>query len=100
MSILDSGYARKAVRRLEGRNAQIFLDAVQDVLDRGSLPTAKSCSKARKLMRQLAEKREQLPSSLFISGVSDHDEHPTFRGGFGDIYRASYAGRLVALKRI
>ncbi|KAJ6580549.1 hypothetical protein DFH09DRAFT_854170, partial [Mycena vulgaris] len=52
------------------------------------------------LMRKLSKTHEQLPSSLFITGVTDHDEHPTFSGGFGDIYRASYAGKLVSLKRI
>ncbi|KAJ7107508.1 kinase-like domain-containing protein, partial [Mycena epipterygia] len=51
-------------------------------------------------MGQLSEAQDQLPSSLFISGVDDRDEHPTFAGGFGDIYRASYQGKMVALKRI
>ncbi|KAJ6486718.1 kinase-like domain-containing protein [Mycena sanguinolenta] len=50
-------------------------------------------------MRKVSEAREQLPSSLFIE-VNDHDEHPTFGGGFGDVYQASYQGRMVALKRI
>ncbi|KAJ7142511.1 kinase-like domain-containing protein [Mycena epipterygia] len=49
---------------------------------------------------QAPEAHEQLPSSLFIRGVNDHDEHPTFGGGFGDVYRASYQGQIVALKRI
>ncbi|KAJ6524483.1 kinase-like domain-containing protein [Mycena capillaripes] len=35
-----------------------------------------------------------------ILRVTDHDEHPTFCGGFGDIYRASFSGNTVALKRI
>ncbi|KAJ7107523.1 kinase-like domain-containing protein [Mycena epipterygia] len=51
-------------------------------------------------MGQLSEAQDQLPSSLFISGVEDRDEHPTCAGGFGDIYRASYQGKMVALKRI
>ncbi|KAJ7107565.1 kinase-like domain-containing protein [Mycena epipterygia] len=51
-------------------------------------------------MGQLAGAQDQLPSSLFVSGVNDRDEHPTFSGGFGDIYRASYQGKMVALKRI
>ncbi|KAJ6486663.1 kinase-like domain-containing protein, partial [Mycena sanguinolenta] len=42
----------------------------------------------------------RLPSSLFIIGVEGRDEHPTFGGGFGDIYRASYDGQRVALKRM
>jgi hypothetical protein len=51
-------------------------------------------------MQKVAESGEQLPSSLFITGVTDHDEHPTFGGGFGDVYQASYDGKRVALKRI
>ncbi|KAF8143362.1 hypothetical protein K438DRAFT_1691463 [Mycena galopus ATCC 62051] len=51
-------------------------------------------------MQKISEAGEQLPSSLFITGVDDHDEHATFAGGFGDIYRASYQGQMVALKRI
>lgn len=51
-------------------------------------------------MEKLAETDGKLSSSVFISGVKDPDEHPTFGGGFGDVYRASYAGKMVALKRI
>jgi hypothetical protein len=51
-------------------------------------------------MRQLSEARDQLPASLFITGVYDTDNYPTFSGGFGDVYRASHEGQRVALKRI
>ncbi|KAJ7609200.1 kinase-like domain-containing protein [Mycena polygramma] len=51
-------------------------------------------------MQRISAAHEQLPSSLFISGVNDCDEHPTFGGGFGDVYRASYRSQTVALKRI
>ncbi|KAJ7690912.1 hypothetical protein B0H14DRAFT_2194810, partial [Mycena olivaceomarginata] len=82
--------ARLAAQQLEGSNAQSFIDAVQDVLDRGRLPDANYRSKARQLMQKVSEAVEQLPSCLFITGVGDQDEHPTFHGGFGDVYRASY----------
>ncbi|KAJ6566670.1 kinase-like domain-containing protein [Mycena capillaripes] len=55
---------------------------------------------ARRLMQKISEARDQLPTSLFIIGVHDPDEHPTFAGGFADLYRASYDGKRVALKRI
>lgn len=55
---------------------------------------------ARRLMHKLSEAHDQLPTSLFINGVYDPDEHATFAGGFGDVYRASYDGKRVALKRI
>ncbi|KAJ6558830.1 hypothetical protein DFH09DRAFT_894732, partial [Mycena vulgaris] len=43
---------------------------------------------------------ESFPSSLLITGVSNSDEHPVFYGGFGDVFRASYRGRPVALERL
>ncbi|KAJ6486723.1 hypothetical protein C8R45DRAFT_869313, partial [Mycena sanguinolenta] len=92
--IIDSREARRAAQRLEGDRAQSFVDAIQDALDRGTLPDSTSRSKARHLMRKVSEAGEQLPSSLFITGVNDHDEHPTFGGGFGDVYQASYQGKM------
>ncbi|KAJ6542649.1 kinase-like domain-containing protein [Mycena capillaripes] len=100
LSILGSRDAKHSVLLLQGTRAQAFLDAVQDVLDRGSLPSAEHTSQARRLIIRLSQACDQLPSSLFITGVTDHDEHPTFWGGFGDIYRASFKGSKVALKRI
>ncbi|KAJ7107553.1 kinase-like domain-containing protein, partial [Mycena epipterygia] len=100
INILNSREARHEVRRLQSSDAQSCLDAIHDLLDQGSLPTAKYRGRGRRLMGQLAGAQDQLPSSLFISGVNDRDEHPTFAGGFGDIYRASYQGKMVALKRI
>ncbi|KAJ7701877.1 kinase-like domain-containing protein [Mycena rosella] len=99
-TILDTRDARQTVLLLEGDRAQSFLDAVQDVLDKGSLPSARHSSKARRLILRLSQVCDQLPSSLFITGVTDRDEHPTFHGGFGDIYRASHNGSTVAVKRI
>ncbi|KAJ6597256.1 hypothetical protein DFH09DRAFT_877194, partial [Mycena vulgaris] len=90
LAVLGSSDAKRAVLSLEGDRAQSFLDTVQDILDRGSLPGAQHTSQARRLIVRLSEARDQLPSSLFITGVADRDEHPTFWGGFGDIYRASY----------
>ncbi|KAF7336071.1 Rho GTPase activator [Mycena sanguinolenta] len=98
--ILESQDATRAARQLEGNDALSLIDAIQDVLDRGTLPDAPLRSKARKLLQKVSEAQERLPTSLFIAGVTDHDEHPTFSGGFGDVYRASYQKRMVALKRI
>ncbi|KAK6969390.1 kinase-like protein [Favolaschia claudopus] len=99
-NILDSRETRHAALRLQGENAQAFLDAVQHVLHCGSLPNATSANTARKLMQRISEAQDQLPTSLFINGVHDPDEHPTFGGGFGDVYCAFYDGKRVALKRI
>ncbi|KAF7333645.1 Kinase-like protein [Mycena sanguinolenta] len=54
----------------------------------------------RRIIRKLSASCDRLPSSLFIVGVKGRDEHPTFGGGFGDIYRASYDDQHVALKRM
>ncbi|KAJ7720550.1 kinase-like domain-containing protein [Mycena metata] len=57
-------------------------------------------SQARRLVIRLSAASDGLPSSLFITGVTNHDDQPTFYGGFGDVYRASYGDNTVALKRI
>ncbi|KAF7373382.1 Kinase-like protein [Mycena sanguinolenta] len=100
LAVLHSLDAKRAVLLLEGDRAQAFLDAIQAVLDRGSLPSADDRSRARRLTIKLSEGCAQLPLSLFISGVTDHHEYPMFAGGLGDVYRASYNGTAVALKRI
>ncbi|KAJ6570711.1 hypothetical protein B0H10DRAFT_2107608, partial [Mycena sp. CBHHK59/15] len=100
LSILGSASAKEAVLQLEGDHAQYFLDVVQNTLDRGLLIDKDHASKARRIILKLSEACDKLPSSLFIAGVSGRDEHATFGGGFGDIYRASYAGKIVALKHV
>ncbi|KAJ6570706.1 kinase-like domain-containing protein, partial [Mycena sp. CBHHK59/15] len=100
LSILGSASAKEAVLQLEGDHAQYFLDVVQNTLDRGLLIDKDHASKARRIILKLSEACDKLPSSLFITGVSGRDEHATFGGGFGDIYRASYAGKIVALKHV
>ncbi|KAJ7235848.1 kinase-like domain-containing protein [Mycena rebaudengoi] len=98
--ILNSKSAKADVLKLDGDFAQSFLDVVQNTLDRGLLSDKALNSKARSIIIKLSEACDKLPSSLFISGVDERDEHATFGGGFGDIYRASYAGKNVALKHI
>lgn len=55
---------------------------------------------AHRIIRKLSEACDMLPSSLFITEVSEREEYPTFGGGYGDIYRASHGNRPVALKRM
>ncbi|KAJ7656682.1 hypothetical protein B0H17DRAFT_861937, partial [Mycena rosella] len=90
LAILNSDSDRAAVLRLEGDSAQYFLDFVQSALDRGHLIQNEHSSRARRIIIKLSEACDKLPSSLFITGVTERDEHATFGGGFGDIYRASY----------
>ncbi|KAJ7193806.1 kinase-like domain-containing protein, partial [Mycena pura] len=55
---------------------------------------------ARKLLLNITKSQEQLPSSLFIAGIHNVDKHPTFAGGFADVYRAMLGKNHVALKRL
>ncbi|KAJ7620553.1 hypothetical protein DFH06DRAFT_1010692, partial [Mycena polygramma] len=100
MSIFTSESAQAAVLRLEGDSAQCFLDVVQGTLDKGFLIAEEHSRMARRIIRKLSEACDRLPSSLFITGVCGREEHPTFGGGYGDIYRASHNNRPVALKRM
>ncbi|KAJ6454088.1 hypothetical protein C8R47DRAFT_997397, partial [Mycena vitilis] len=85
---------------VEGDSAQCFLDAIQDALNRGFLMVPEHSRRARRLIRKLSEVCDNLPSSLFITNVTGREEHPTFGGGFGDIYRATYDNKTVALKHM
>lgn len=57
-------------------------------------------SKARRLIGKLAKACDKLPSSLMISGVTERDEYASFCGGFGDVFKAMYQGKPVALKHM
>ncbi|KAF7370865.1 Kinase-like protein [Mycena sanguinolenta] len=100
VSILSSKSDEERVLRLEGDSAQHFLDVVQETLNRGFIVAQEHTKMARRIIRKLSALCDRLPSSLFISGVTGQDEHPTFWGGYGDIYRASYGNQHVALKRM
>ncbi|KAF7373433.1 Kinase-like protein [Mycena sanguinolenta] len=100
VSIFDSKDEGDTVLRLEGDPAQHFLDVIQETLDKGLLLAEDHSRMARRLIRKLSERCDMLPSSLFITGVSGREEHPTFGGGYGDIFRASYNEKPVALKRM
>jgi hypothetical protein len=51
---------------------------------------------------KLCKACDQMPSTLYISGVTRCDEQPRFCGGFGDIFQAFLPEKnlKVALKRI
>jgi hypothetical protein len=49
---------------------------------------------------KLSEVSNILPSGLSVKGVTLLEKHPKFGGGFADIFRASYRGNEVALKRM
>ncbi|KAJ7823078.1 kinase-like domain-containing protein [Mycena olivaceomarginata] len=98
--IFESKSAEDYVLSLKGDPAQNFLDVVQAALDRGFLIAQKHSQKAGRIIRKLSESCDTLPSSLFVTGVTGREQHPTFGGGYGDIYRASYGNMTVALKHM
>ncbi|KAJ7231954.1 kinase-like domain-containing protein [Mycena rebaudengoi] len=101
MGILDDPSIQEDVLRLEGDSAQTFLDVAQHLLDRELLVGKDDLnSEVQILMIKLSEGLHILPSSFFVTGVSGREGYPTFGGGFGDIYRASYNGKPVALKHL
>ncbi|KAJ7623223.1 kinase-like domain-containing protein [Roridomyces roridus] len=104
-SVMTCDDHKQGVLRLKGESAQNCVDLIQDVLDKGSLQLSGADDegftlKARRLLVKLSKASDTLPSSLFIQGVSRIDKDATFCGSFGDIYRSSYQGQDVALKRI
>jgi hypothetical protein len=56
--------------------------------------------RAQRMVRKLSEASDNLPSSLFITGVTGREKYPTSGGGFADIYRCRYNNQAVALKQI
>ncbi|KAJ6476175.1 kinase-like domain-containing protein [Mycena sanguinolenta] len=98
VSIFTSQSLEEIALRLEGDPAQCFLDVVQSTLDKGLLRVDEHCRMARRMIRKLCASGDMLPSALFITGIIGKEQHPTFGGAYGDIYRASYDDQIVALK--
>ncbi|KAK7046643.1 kinase-like domain-containing protein [Favolaschia claudopus] len=96
----DSEGASSVANGLKRKHSQTFINIIHEVLNWGTLPDAALRRKGRRLLQKVTQAQEQLPSSLFIEGVSDHDQDPSFHGGFGDVFQALYQNRAVALKRI
>ncbi|KAJ6587595.1 hypothetical protein DFH09DRAFT_1141412 [Mycena vulgaris] len=85
LDILYSPADWRNVITLDGDAAQSFLDVIQDTLDSAFLHSREATSLSHRLIKKLAKASDRLPSSLIISGVTDRDERPTFRGGYGDV---------------
>jgi hypothetical protein len=52
------------------------------------------------LLAKLAAKSGQMPPTLFLTGINIDDwRYPSFAGGFCDIFRGTYQGQTVAIKR-
>ncbi|KAJ7144129.1 hypothetical protein C8R44DRAFT_601978, partial [Mycena epipterygia] len=90
LEVLYSPADEQAVLALEGNAAQSLLDIVQDVRELD----------LHRLIGKLAKVCDKLPSSLIIFEVTQRDEHASFCGGFGDVFKAVYQGKPVALKHL
>nr|GAT45693.1 kinase-like protein [Mycena chlorophos] len=109
-TIMEIDREKKRFSRLKGESAQCAVDLMQDLLDKRLLPnfigshssldSENFTLKARRLLVKLSEASDTLPSSLFIRDLIRVEQEASFGGTFGDIYRASYQGRDVALKRM
>ncbi len=54
----------------------------------------------RRLLTALSRNTKMVPRSFLLSGVQLQDRDAVSGGGFADIFRASYRGKPVALKRL
>lgn len=54
----------------------------------------------RRLIMKLSIRSGLLPNSLLITDVVMSSSESVAGGGFADIFRGTYKGRLVALKRL
>ena len=51
-----------------------------------------------RFLRTAAKERGLLPSAIFLTGVQQIGSSLVHGGGFGDVYKGLYNGKLVALK--
>ena len=54
----------------------------------------------QRLLITLSKNKKSLPQSLYLHGVVMQGMYAVSGGGFADIFRASYRGQHVALKRL
>ncbi|KAJ6461557.1 kinase-like domain-containing protein [Mycena vitilis] len=98
--ILYSPEDKQSVLALEDDAAQSVLDIIQHAVDSELLRTCDANSRACRLVGKLAKACDKVPSSILIYGVTQREEHASFCGGFGDVFKAMYRGSPVALKHM
>lgn len=78
-----------------------LISTLSQMTDRSfDLDGQKQRQSAYKFLIKLSVHCGILPPNLNISGVYDCEQDPITGGGFADIFRASYRGEHVALKRL
>ncbi|KAF9457390.1 kinase-like domain-containing protein [Collybia nuda] len=99
-TIAAKDFGRKAVLRLQKRDAESFADILQMILDKHRREGPSFWRGARRLLVKLSEISGVIPKSLTIYSITLLEKEAIFGGGFADIYRASYEKLEVAVKRM
>ncbi|RDB27133.1 Serine/threonine-protein kinase-transforming protein Rmil [Hypsizygus marmoreus] len=93
-----------APQELSDAEAQLLVDFSQQLVDSGVLLKTSGHDfdrRVRRLILKVAKASDTLPASMFLQeGVRLIDPEPYAGGGYSDIYRATYNGQNVALKRL
>ncbi|TDL18694.1 kinase-like protein [Rickenella mellea] len=88
---------KDCVLKLAGEEADAFMCLVQKAID--FTPHGhKSRGHFMKILMDVAIHSHVFPRILTLDDITDRSEHPLYAGGFGDVWRASWRGRSVALK--
>ncbi|KAF9257558.1 kinase-like protein [Marasmius fiardii PR-910] len=99
--VLRSKHCMADVLMLDEGDMECFMDALQDILDNPeSALVDRLREKIRILLITLSKKSTGLPKEMFIDGVVMPSRDTVWGGAFGDVFRSSYEGRYVALKRL
>lgn len=63
-------------------------------------PTYERHEEAIKLLTNLADDAQRFPSDMELEDIRIENEWPFASGGYADVYRKSYKGQTVAVKKI
>lgn len=98
-AIIRSPEEKETMLRLGDDDSERFMDAVQEILDEQT-QSEQFNADVRMLLVPIVMTISRLPKSMFISGVGVVQDKNMLGGTFGDIYRSTYKGEPVALKRL
>ncbi|KAF9791048.1 kinase-like domain-containing protein [Thelephora terrestris] len=87
------------IRSLTGDDAQTFIDAVDEALDRPDLPPSVRKQCLRPLYKTCG-RHALLPTSLKIPICYDQTSDASYSGGYADVWKGEHCGRDVAVKVI